>query len=63
MYLIINWVHCIIELVMLNFITELIGICCITGCDVTVPPEVIVLNSIVLPYKDLSHSYKNEIIL
>lgn len=34
-----------------------------TGCNVTVPAEVIVLNSIVLPYKDLPHSYKNEIIL
>ncbi|KAK4304830.1 hypothetical protein Pmani_023234 [Petrolisthes manimaculis] len=35
----------------------------ILGCNVTVPAEVIVLNSIVLPYKDLPHSYKNEIIL
>ncbi|XP_045107847.1 mannose-1-phosphate guanyltransferase alpha-A-like isoform X1 [Portunus trituberculatus] len=35
----------------------------ILGCNVTVPSEVIVLNSIVLPYKDLPHSYKNEIIL
>ncbi|XP_064122479.1 mannose-1-phosphate guanyltransferase alpha-A-like [Macrobrachium nipponense] len=35
----------------------------ILGCNVTVPPEIIVLNSIVLPYKDLASSYKNEIIL
>uniref|UniRef100_A0A2P2I7L1 Mannose-1-phosphate guanyltransferase alpha-like n=1 Tax=Hirondellea gigas TaxID=1518452 RepID=A0A2P2I7L1_9CRUS len=35
----------------------------ILGCNVTVPSEVIVLNSIVLPHKDLPHSYKNEIIL
>lgn len=35
----------------------------ILGCNVQVPPEVIVLNSIVLPHKDLSQSYKNEIIL
>ena len=33
------------------------------GRNVTIPPEVIVLNSIVLPHKDLSQSYKNEIIL
>lgn len=33
------------------------------GCNVSVPSEVIVLNSIVLPYKDLPRSYKNEIIL
>ncbi|KAL7640036.1 UNVERIFIED_CONTAM: hypothetical protein RMT77_009450 [Armadillidium vulgare] len=35
----------------------------ILGCNVTVPSEVIVLNSIVLPHKDLSRSFKNEIIL
>lgn len=35
----------------------------ILGCNVSVPSEVIVLNSIVLPHKDLPHSYKNEIIL
>ena len=35
----------------------------LAGRNVTIPPEVIVLNSIVLPYKDLSSSYKNEIIL
>ncbi|CAG0913410.1 unnamed protein product [Notodromas monacha] len=35
----------------------------ILGCNVQVPREVIVLNSIVLPHKDLSRSYKNEIIL
>ena len=33
------------------------------GRNVTIPGEVIVLNSIVLPHKDLSQSYKNEIIL
>lgn len=35
----------------------------ILGRNVTIPGEVIVLNSIVLPHKDLSQSYKNEIIL
>ena len=30
------------------------------GRNVTIPGEVIVLNSIVLPHKDLSQSYKNE---
>lgn len=35
----------------------------VLGCNVQVPSEVIVLNSIVLPHKDLSQSYKNEIIL
>ncbi|CAN7943776.1 unnamed protein product [Ixodes pacificus] len=35
----------------------------VLGCNVTVPSEVIVLNSIVLPHKDLAQSYKNEIIL
>ncbi|KAJ8870493.1 hypothetical protein PR048_029516 [Dryococelus australis] len=35
----------------------------ILGCSVTVPPEVILLNSIVLPYKELTRSFKNEIIL
>lgn len=34
-----------------------------SGRNVTIPGEVIVLNSIVLPHKDLSQSYKNEIIL
>lgn len=33
------------------------------GRNVTIPGEIIVLNSIVLPHKDLSQSYKNEIIL
>ena len=33
------------------------------GCSVTVPSEVILLNSIVLPYKELTRSFKNEIIL
>lgn len=35
----------------------------ILGRNVTIPGEVIVLNSIVLPHKDLGQSYKNEIIL
>ncbi|KAF4519788.1 hypothetical protein B566_EDAN009040 [Ephemera danica] len=35
----------------------------ILGCNVSVPAEVILLNSIVLPYKELSRSFKNEIIL
>ena len=35
----------------------------ILGRNVVVPPEVILLNSIVLPHKELSGSYKNEIIL
>jgi len=35
----------------------------ILGCSVNVPSEVILLNSIVLPYKELTRSFKNEIIL
>ncbi|XP_021916679.1 mannose-1-phosphate guanyltransferase alpha-A isoform X2 [Zootermopsis nevadensis] len=35
----------------------------ILGCNVTVPSEVILLNSIVLPHKELTRSFKNEIIL
>lgn len=35
----------------------------ILGRNVVVPSEVILLNSIVLPHKELSGSYKNEIIL
>lgn len=35
----------------------------ILGCNVQVPSEAILLNSIVLPHKDLGQSYKNEIIL
>lgn len=35
----------------------------ILGCFVTVPSEEILLNSIVLPHKELTKSYKNEIIL
>lgn len=35
----------------------------VLGCHVSVPAEAIVLNSIVLPHKDLAQSYKNEIIL
>ncbi|XP_050530428.1 mannose-1-phosphate guanyltransferase alpha-A [Daktulosphaira vitifoliae] len=35
----------------------------ILGCSVIVPSEIILLNSIVLPYKSLTRSFKNEIIL
>jgi mannose-1-phosphate guanylyltransferase len=35
----------------------------ILGCSVSVPAETILLNSIVLPNKELSRSIKNEIIL
>lgn len=35
----------------------------ILGCFVTVAPEKVLLNSIVLPHKELTRSYKNEIIL
>jgi len=35
----------------------------VLGSNVNVCSEIIVLNSIVLPYKELSRSYKNEIIL
>ncbi|XP_022111841.1 mannose-1-phosphate guanyltransferase alpha-A-like isoform X1 [Acanthaster planci] len=35
----------------------------ILGCNVAVPAEVIILNSIVLPHKDLSYSIKNQILL
>lgn len=35
----------------------------ILGCNVNIPSEVIILNSIVLPHKDLSRSFKNQIIL
>uniref|UniRef100_A0A6Q2XS06 Nucleotidyl transferase domain-containing protein n=1 Tax=Esox lucius TaxID=8010 RepID=A0A6Q2XS06_ESOLU len=35
----------------------------ILGCNVTIPAEVIILNSIVLPHKDLNRSFKNQIIL
>ncbi|XP_077302715.1 GDP-mannose pyrophosphorylase A [Arctopsyche grandis] len=35
----------------------------ILGCNVIVPSEIIVLNSIVLPHKNLSRSFKHEIIL
>jgi len=35
----------------------------ILGCNVTIPSEVIVRNSIVLPHKELTKSYCNEIIL
>lgn len=33
------------------------------GCSVTIPAEVVILNSIVLPHKELSRSCKNQIIL
>ncbi|XP_005099945.1 mannose-1-phosphate guanyltransferase alpha-B isoform X2 [Aplysia californica] len=35
----------------------------VIGSNVQVPPEVIILNSIVLPHKDLNGCYKNQIIL
>ena len=35
----------------------------IVGCHVTIPSEVILLNSVVLPNKQLRHSIKNEIVL
>ncbi|VVC26782.1 Hypothetical protein CINCED_3A008778 [Cinara cedri] len=35
----------------------------ILGCSVNVESEIVLLNSIVLPYKTLTRSYKNEIIL
>ncbi|XP_069472978.1 mannose-1-phosphate guanylyltransferase regulatory subunit alpha [Ambystoma mexicanum] len=35
----------------------------ILGCNVSIPAEVVILNSIVLPHKDLGRSYKNQIIL
>lgn len=35
----------------------------ILGCFVRVPAEKMLLNSIVLPHKHLSRSFKNEIIL
>jgi len=35
----------------------------IVGCNVLIPPEVVLLNSIVLPHKQLCHSIKNEIVL
>lgn len=34
-----------------------------SGCFVQIPAEKILLNSIVLPHKELSRSFKNEIIL
>ncbi|XP_062383997.1 mannose-1-phosphate guanyltransferase alpha-B [Sardina pilchardus] len=35
----------------------------ILGCKVSIPSEVIIRNSIVLPHKDLNRSFKNQIIL
>uniref|UniRef100_UPI00398EB6DB mannose-1-phosphate guanylyltransferase regulatory subunit alpha-A-like n=1 Tax=Pristiophorus japonicus TaxID=55135 RepID=UPI00398EB6DB len=35
----------------------------ILGCNVSIPAEVIILNSIVLPHKELNRSFKNQIIL
>ena len=34
-----------------------------SGCGVVVPSEVVVLNSIVLPHKQITQKLKNEIIL
>lgn len=34
-----------------------------SGCNVNIPSEVIILNSIVLPHKDLNRGFKNQIIL
>ncbi|RXM29514.1 Mannose-1-phosphate guanyltransferase alpha-A [Acipenser ruthenus] len=35
----------------------------ILGCNVNIPSEVIILNAIVLPHKDLNRGFKNQIIL
>ncbi|XP_069838642.1 mannose-1-phosphate guanylyltransferase regulatory subunit alpha isoform X1 [Dendropsophus ebraccatus] len=35
----------------------------ILGCNVSIPAEVVILNSIVLPHKELGRSFKNQIIL
>lgn len=35
----------------------------VSGEDVTIADEIMVLDSIVLPHKNLSYSYKHEIIL
>ncbi|XP_016107212.1 mannose-1-phosphate guanyltransferase alpha-B-like [Sinocyclocheilus grahami] len=35
----------------------------ILGCNVSIPSEVIIRNSIVLPHKDLNRSFQNQIIL
>ncbi|KAH7646165.1 GDP-mannose pyrophosphorylase A [Dermatophagoides farinae] len=35
----------------------------VLGCNVRVTSEIIILNSVVLPYKEINRSYKNEIIL
>jgi len=35
----------------------------VAGCNVQVPAEVMIMNSIVLPHKELGGSYKNQIIL
>ncbi|XP_071791471.1 mannose-1-phosphate guanyltransferase alpha-A-like isoform X1 [Asterias amurensis] len=35
----------------------------ILGCNVAIPPEVIILNSIVLPHKEIGYSIKNQILL
>lgn len=34
-----------------------------SGCRVRIPAEVLILNSIVLPHKELSRSFTNQIIL
>ena len=35
----------------------------IIGSNVTIPNEIVVRNSIILPHKELAHSHQNEIIL
>lgn len=35
----------------------------VLGCNVRVTSEIIILNSVVLPYKEINRSFKNEIIL
>ncbi|KAH9400396.1 PREDICTED: mannose-1-phosphate guanyltransferase alpha-A-like [Rhagoletis zephyria] len=35
----------------------------VLGCNVQIASEIIILNSVVLPYKEINRSYKNEIIL
>lgn len=35
----------------------------VAGCRVRIPAEVLILNSIVLPHKELSRSFTNQIIL
>ena len=44
-------------------IEPLIELCFLQGCNVVIPSEVVLLNSVVLPHKQLSQSIKNEIVL